>query len=90
MLANMPSRLFNEWIAYDRVDPFGSWRDDIRAGVVASTIANVNRVKKTDPYTPNDFVPEFKVKETNPNVTIFDKIHMIARAVGAKKIKKRK
>lgn len=89
MLANMSSRLFLEWIAYDRVEPFGPWRDDIRAGVVASTIANVNRSKKTDAYTPNDFIPEFKMREVDTDVTMSDKIQMIARALGARKIRKK-
>ncbi len=89
MLANMSSRLFLEWIAYDRVEPFGPWREDIRAGIVASTVANVNRSKKTDAYTPNDFVPEFKMKEINSSVSMLDKVQMIARALGARKIKKK-
>lgn len=46
-----------EFIALDRVDPWGEWRADLRAGIVASVIANVNRAKKTNAFTAKDFMP---------------------------------
>lgn len=46
---------FMEWVALQRVDPMpDSW---MQAGIVASTIANVNRVKGP-PRKPQDFMPK--------------------------------
>ncbi len=49
-----------EWIALERVDPWGEWRADLRAGIVASTIANVNRGKKDKAFSAQDFMPDFR------------------------------
>jgi len=46
-----------EWIAYDRIDPWSEARADLRAGIIASVIANVNRGKKTKAFRPLDFMP---------------------------------
>ena len=56
------SREFAEYWAYDQLEPFGPERDDLRAGVVASTIANVNRDPKRQrtPFTPDQFALKFE------------------------------
>jgi hypothetical protein len=59
MLAEMPWEAFQEWREYDRLEPFGEERGDLRAGIIASTIANANRGKKTKPFKPADFMPDF-------------------------------
>ena len=51
-----------EFIALDRVDPWGEWRADLRSGVIASTIANVNRGKKAEAFTPKDFMPYWRIE----------------------------
>ncbi len=51
-----------EFIALDRIDPWGEWRADLRAGIVASTLANVNRGKKTKAYTAKDFMPFWQIE----------------------------
>lgn len=57
----MSSADIAEAMAYDRIEPFGEHRADLRAGIIASTIANVNRTKKTDKeYKPVEFMPTFK------------------------------
>ena len=55
------SREFAEWIAYNRLEPFGERRADLRTGIVASVIANVNRDKKkrSKPFKAEEFMPEF-------------------------------
>jgi hypothetical protein len=52
-------------MAYFSIDPFGEERSDLRAGIVASTIANANRDSKQRrrPYTPQDFMPDFESRE---------------------------
>lgn len=47
------------WIAFYEVNPFGLDRGDLQAGIIASTIANVNS-KKT--FQPKDFMPDFDRK----------------------------
>ena len=34
-------------------------RADYRSGVIASVIANSNRSKKTKPFEPKDFIPDY-------------------------------
>lgn len=48
-----------EWQAYDRIDPFGSWRGDVQAGIVASVIVNALRGKNGQAAKPTDFVLKF-------------------------------
>jgi len=57
LLARIDSRELSEWMAYYELNPFGSVRDDLQAGIVASTIANVNRGKNDKSFTPSDFMP---------------------------------
>jgi hypothetical protein len=52
---------FVEWMLYCELEPFGAeqahYRADLRAGIIASTIANVNSTKRR--FTPKDFMPTF-------------------------------
>lgn len=43
-------------MAYARIEPWGQWRDDVRAGVVASVIANVHRARGQQAFSPLDFL----------------------------------
>lgn len=54
----MPWDTFREWLAYYELEPFGEVRADLRAGIVASVIANANRVKGKA-FSPQDFMPDF-------------------------------
>ena len=63
MLAEISSALFAEWLAYSRIEPWGEERADLRAGIVASTIANVNRGKKGKEFSPADFMPKFETED---------------------------
>lgn len=57
LLARIDSRELSEWMAYYELNPFGTVRDDLQAGIIASTIANVNRGKSDKPFAPADFMP---------------------------------
>lgn len=61
MLTRMSSRELSEWMAYATLEPFGEERADLRAGIIASTIANANRdpKHKPKPFAPSDFMPRF-------------------------------
>ncbi len=60
MLSEISSEHLSEWMAYSRLEPWGEERDDLRMGIIASTIANVNREKGKKPYKPTDFMPAFE------------------------------
>jgi len=51
------------WMGYARIEPIGGVRGDLRAGVVASTIANVNRGKSQQAYKPVDFMPILQAQQ---------------------------
>ncbi len=55
-----------EFIAFDRIEPWGEWRADLRAGIIASVIANVNRGKKTKAFLAKDFMPFAQVEVERP------------------------
>jgi hypothetical protein len=56
-IETMSSHEISEWIAYNRIDPLGrEQRGDLRAGIVASVIANSHRTRGAA-YTPQDFLP---------------------------------
>jgi hypothetical protein len=65
MLREMRPSGLGLWAAMHSIDPWGEERDDLRAGVVAATIANVHRGKGTEPYSPLDFVLGRKRKEAS-------------------------
>ena len=56
----MPAQEVAIWEAAYTAEPWGEVRADISSGVVASTIANVNRGKDTPAFTPADFMPFYE------------------------------
>lgn len=52
------AREFGEWVAYDRIEPFGEVRADLRSGIVASVIANANSSRHT--FRASEFMPRFE------------------------------
>lgn len=44
-------------LAYHRLSPVDDSRGDLVGGIIASTIANVNRGEKQEPYKPVEFMP---------------------------------
>lgn len=61
LLAETTSAELVEWAAFYELEPFGPERGDLQAGIVAATVANVNRdaKKQKKPYTAQDFMPKF-------------------------------
>ena len=60
--ARCDSHEYAEWQAKYEIDPWGEDRADLRAGIIASTIANVNRESKRKAFVPRDFMPDFDSK----------------------------
>jgi len=52
----MPASAFHEAMLYEQVEPFGDRRRDVQAGIIAATIANVNRGKDIRPYKVTEFM----------------------------------
>jgi hypothetical protein len=57
----MSSLEFAEWMEFGEIEPWGEERADVRAAIVASTVANANRDPKArkKPFTVGDFMPKF-------------------------------
>jgi hypothetical protein len=61
LLAGISSLELSEWAAYYELEPWGEERDDLRAGIVASTVANTarNAKKRRRPFKAQEFMPQF-------------------------------
>lgn len=55
----MSSADIAEAMAFERLEPFGEYRDDMRAALIASTIANCNRAPKSKSFGISDFMLDF-------------------------------
>ena len=83
-LSELSSRQVAEWLAFEQVaGPVGQAHDDILAGVVASTVANVNRdpKKRQKAYQPSDFV-RWDVPEPDTPQQMWSKIAALTAALG--------
>ena len=56
----MPYAEFIQWIARYQLSPFGDERADLRAGIVASTVANCHATRRSKAFEPADFMPKFE------------------------------
>lgn len=57
LLSRVSSHELTEWMAYYGLEPWGEEREDYRAGVQVSTLANIHRdkEKRPQPFGPWDF-----------------------------------
>jgi hypothetical protein len=49
---------FCEWLAFAEIEPFGEARADLRAGIIAATVANALSSGRKN-YSASDFMPDF-------------------------------
>ncbi|CAJ8906256.1 Uncharacterised protein [Burkholderia pseudomallei] len=66
LLANIDSKELTEWLAYDRMEPIGEFRADLRAGIIAATMANYGGRDIRVPRKPSDFMPLLEREEEKP------------------------
>jgi len=66
----MSSKELSEWIAFNAISPIGDDRADLRAGIVASVVANCHRTKG-QPFKPIDFMP-FASDDQSPKSALND------------------
>lgn len=59
MRRRMPAAELVEWRAYERIEPFGERRADLRMGILAATVVNVNLPKGRPRAKPAAFMPKF-------------------------------
>lgn len=83
LLARVSSLELSEWRAYSQVEPFGEERADMRAALVAQTMANLWRGKNTNPFTLEDFMLKFE-PEPEP-MTPDQMMRAFALATGAQR-----
>jgi hypothetical protein len=55
--AEIDAQEFTEWMEFYHQEPWGEWRSDLRAGIVAATVANSAGGKST--FQAKDFMPDF-------------------------------
>lgn len=74
---------WDAWIAYNRLSPIGQERADLRAGIIASVIANSNRDPKKQPraFEPRDFMP-FVGEDAGDEMTPEETAEMFERLLG--------
>lgn len=60
LLRRVTSSELSEWQAYYKIEPFGDWRADLRAGIVASNATNLAQSQDAKQMTPLDYMPIYK------------------------------
>lgn len=89
MLAAMPARIYNEWLAYYEVEPFGEERADLRSAIIASTMANMWRGKKSRRFKIQQFMPNFEKPKPLDGELLLQKLRAATLALGGTVIDKR-
>lgn len=94
LLARMSSRELTEWLAFSQIEPIGDAREDLRAGIIASTIANSFRdtEKQKKPYSPADFMIDWdnppKREKKSPG-NLLEMVERINVAYGGQDLRKK-
>jgi hypothetical protein len=71
-------------MCYYEIEPWGEQRADLRAGIVASTMANTARdpKKKAKPFEASDFMPKFEPSDPQEPNALLAKVEAINAAFG--------
>lgn len=56
LLETISSAELTEWLAYDQIEPFGPQREDLRTGLICSTVANHSMSPPKKPVRASDFM----------------------------------
>ena len=90
LLASVSSRELTEWQAFFRLEPFGEDRADLRAGIIASTVANTARDPKArpKPFLPREFMPQYggeddgEADEEAEQAALWEKVNLVMYSLG--------
>lgn len=76
MLSEMRPSELGAWAALWAVDPFDERRADLRTGIIASVLANVNRdpKRRSKAWVPTDFMPYAKAEDRRDSADISRKL----------------
>ena len=77
LLHSMDAAELQEWVAYYELDPWTDDRADLRAGIVAATVANANSTKGK--FRPRDFMVEYGRRHREPKTP--DQLRSIAMLI---------
>lgn len=86
MLESMSAKAYRRWIAFFSIYGFSDDRADLRSAIVACTVYNMNRGRRSSPKKPIDFMPKFGPKrrqtpeEMNKKMKMFAKFHNLMMA----------
>lgn len=69
-------------MAYERLEPFGEWRADLRAALIAMVVANAWRGKDQPAFSIDDFMLKFD-GEPQREQTVEDQLRMFELLTGA-------
>jgi len=88
LLSRISSRELTEWMSFFELEPWGTETELLGHAITSATIANVNRdtKKRPNPFTANDFIPEFDRYKATENQAL--KIRQINAMFGGKEISK--
>jgi len=83
MRERMPAHVWDDWLWYAKREPFGEERADLRAGIIASVVANtMGRKKGQSAFKPKDFIPRFTPRKAKTPDVLFDKIKVLTSLMG--------
>lgn len=66
LLFRIDSKELTEWMAFYSLEPWGTEPEDVRTGIIASTVANANRDPKKKAHKVKDFMPQWYKPEQTP------------------------
>lgn len=75
----MDSAEFTEWAAYDRIDPFGEERADLRMGIALASYHNSQH--PDNDFVPRDFMPF--LDDPDEGQSIEDQLRVMERIAAA-------
>lgn len=84
LLSELNSRDISEFMAYDDIEPFGEQRADLRSAIVAATVANSQRTRRSRSAKPVEFMPFVEKQRKNP-MQLLNAFRAAIVGVGAKK-----
>jgi hypothetical protein len=92
MLEEIPVGIWWEWCAFAGIEVFGSEADFLKAGIIASTVANTarNPKKKAKPYQPSDFMPKFHKPKPQTPEEMLRIVEMLNTAWGGRDLRGQK
>ena len=88
MLARISSSELTEWMIIYGQNPWGGWRGDLNAGIIASTVCNVMGGKRSKMARPIDFMPNFDKPKRKTPAEMFKTMQAFAAHQNQKKRKK--